>query len=113
MARSFAELEYEGKKKKTRRERFLERMEKLIPWGRLVEEIRPYYPRAGKGRRVPDETTILNFRHLLERHGLGNVLFETIKEHLAEQGLMLKKARRGSSCLGRCGVSGDREAPRP
>jgi len=28
----------------------------------------------------PDETTIRNFRHLLERHGLGKVLFETIKE---------------------------------
>ena len=32
--------------------------------------------------KVPDETTILNFRHLLERHGLGKVVFETIKEHL-------------------------------
>ena len=31
------------------------------------------------GNKVPDETTILNFRHLLERHGLGKVLFETIK----------------------------------
>lgn len=28
--------------------------------------------------RVPDETTILNFRHLLEQKGLGKKLFETI-----------------------------------
>ena len=41
--------------------------------------------------KVPDETTILNFRHLLERHGLGQVLFENIKNHLAEEGLMLKE----------------------
>lgn len=41
--------------------------------------------------KVPDETTILNFRHLLERHGLGKVLFESIKEHLAEQGLKLRE----------------------
>ena len=41
--------------------------------------------------KVPDETTILNFRHLLERHGLGKVLFETIKEDLAEAGLILKE----------------------
>ena len=41
--------------------------------------------------KVPDETTILNFRHLLEGHGLGKVLFETIKEHLAEEGLVLKE----------------------
>ena len=41
--------------------------------------------------KVPDETTILNCHHLLERHGLGKVLFETIKEHLAEEGLVLKE----------------------
>ena len=31
---------------------------------------------------VPDETTILNFRHLLERHGLGKTLFERVNEYL-------------------------------
>ena len=41
--------------------------------------------------KVPDETTILNFRPRLERHGLGKVLFERIKEHLTCHGLMLKK----------------------
>ena len=109
----------------------------LIPWERLLEEIRPYSQKAGKGRapyglvsmlcvhcvqlfynlgdpatedmlyeiervrgftgislsKVPDETTILNFRHLLERHGLPQVLFESIKEHLSEEGLMLKEGR--------------------
>ena len=107
----------------------------LIRWERLLEEVRPYYPKAGRGRapyglecmlrvhcvqlfynlsdpatedmlyeiervrrftgislsKAPDETTILNFRHLLERHGLGQVLFESIKEHLSEAGLMLKE----------------------
>ena len=36
---------------------------------------------------VPDETTILNFRHLLERHGLGKALFERMNETLASRGL--------------------------
>lgn len=36
---------------------------------------------------VPDETTILNFRHLLERHGLGKPLFERVNEPLASRGL--------------------------
>ena len=120
---------------KTGRERFLERMEVLIGWGHLLEQIRPYDPKAGKGRapyelesmlrvhcvqlfynlsdpatedmlyeiesvrrftgislsKVPDETTILNFRHLLERHGLPQVLFESIKNHLSEEGLILKE----------------------
>ena len=135
MERSFAELEYESKKRKTGRELFLERMEVLIRWEKLLEAIKPYYGQAGKGRvpyplesilrvhcvqlfynlsdaamedmlyevesvrrftgiglnKVPEESTILNFRHLLERHELGKVLFETIKEHLAEEGLMLKE----------------------
>ena len=36
---------------------------------------------------VPDETTILNFRHLLERHNLGKLLFNRVNEHLASRGL--------------------------
>ena len=133
---TFADLEYEGKKRKTRREKFLERMEGLIPWEDLEERIRPFYPKAGRGRRpyelstmlrihcvqlfynlsdpgmedmlyevesvrrftglrlsgpLPDETTILNFRHLLEEHGLGTGLFEEINRHLESQGLRLQE----------------------
>ena len=41
--------------------------------------------------RLPDETTILNFRHFLEQHKLGKKIFETINQHLSEQGLMLRE----------------------
>ena len=34
---------------------------------------------------MPDETTILNFRHLLEEHELGEGLFEEINRHLASR----------------------------
>jgi hypothetical protein len=34
--------------------------------------------------RIPDETTILTFRHLLEKHKLGEQIFETVKTHLVE-----------------------------
>ena len=44
---TFAELEFQGKKRKTRRELFLERMDGLVPWQRLEERIRPVYPKAG------------------------------------------------------------------
>ena len=40
---------------------------------------------------LPDETTILNFRHLLERHELGKGLLEEINAHLASQGLRLRE----------------------
>ena len=40
---------------------------------------------------LPDETTILNFRHLLEKHGLGEGLFEEINAHLASRGHRLRR----------------------
>lgn len=133
---TFSDLEYQHKKRKTRREKFLERMELLIPWTQLEKKIRRYYPKVGRGRHpyplsvmlrihcvqlfynvsdpamedmlyeidsvrrfvglkitgpIPDESTILKFRHLLESHGLGTKLFEVINQHLADQGLMLKE----------------------
>ena len=44
---SFAQSEYAMKKKMTRRERFLGEMEKVVPWERLVEIIKPHYPKGG------------------------------------------------------------------
>ncbi len=41
--------------------------------------------------RVPDETTILNFRHLLEQHSLGKKLFKKINRQLARHGLMVRE----------------------
>src|SRR6478735_11903863 len=39
---------------------------------------------------VPDETTILNFRHLLERHDLARELFDRVNAYLASRGLQVK-----------------------
>ena len=125
---SFSELEHDLKKRRTRRELFLGKMDALVPWARLEARIEPFYPKAGRGRRpyplgvmlrvhcvqlfynlsdpgmedllyeveavrrfvglrltgpLPDETVILHFRHLLERHGLGEALFDEINAHLA------------------------------
>jgi IS5 family transposase len=40
---------------------------------------------------LPDETTILNFRHLLEQHSLGQGLLEEINANLESQGLRLRE----------------------
>ena len=40
--------------------------------------------------RIPDETTILNFRHLLERHGLTEAIFADVTAHLADKGITLR-----------------------
>ena len=134
--RSFADVEYDGQPRQTRRERLLRRMEALMPWARLEARIRPVYPTGERGRppyplalllRIhcvqlfynlsdpamedalydsvagqrfvgltardprPDATTILHFRHLLERYALGEGLLAEITRHLAAQGLRLRE----------------------
>jgi IS5 family transposase len=37
-----------------------------------------------------DETTILNFRHLLERHGLTEAIFAEVNAHLTDKGITLR-----------------------
>ena len=132
---TFAEAEYEHKKRKTRREVFLEKLDQLLPWKALESTIAVYYASGSTGRppyplssmlrihvmqiiynlsdpamedalyeiesmrrfagirlsRVPDETTILNFRHLLEQHTLGKKLFKKINRQLARHGLMVRE----------------------
>ena len=40
--------------------------------------------------RIPDETTILNFRHLLEKHALTEAIFADVNAHLADKGITLR-----------------------
>ena len=40
---------------------------------------------------IPDETTILNFRHMLEASDLAEDIFKQVNAHLARRGLLLKK----------------------
>ena len=40
--------------------------------------------------RLPDESTILRFRHMLETHGLGQQILATVNAKLIDRGLMLK-----------------------
>ena len=134
---TFAALAFANKKKKTRREEFLEEMDQVVPWSQLMKVIRKHYPKSGNGRpplglekmlriyflqqwfnlsdpamedalydieslrrfsgielgqdEVPDETTILNFRHLLERHNLTKKLFAQVRAHLAQKKLLLRQ----------------------
>jgi transposase, IS5 family len=133
----FSELEFAAKKKRTRRERFLDQIEAATPWALLVEQIEPFYPKGERGRPpigiermlrmyivqqcfgladeatedavydsqsirtfvgidlsregAPDATTLLHFRRLLEKHDLTRAIFEAIKGHLADQGLLLRE----------------------
>ena len=49
--RTLADGGFEKYRKVTRRERFLEEMEQVMPWQRLVRQVEPYYPKGdGPGR---------------------------------------------------------------
>ena len=42
-------------------------------------------------RAIPDRTTIMNFRHLLEKHNLGRAIFEEINTWLTDAGILLRE----------------------
>ena len=135
---SFAQAEYDKKKKRTRRELFLEQMEQVVPWARLIEVIEPHYPKGGKRGRppiglermlrmyfvqqwyaladeavedavydsqalrnfmsidlsqqsVPDATTLMGFRHLLEANDLPQAMLVEVNAMLIERGLLMSK----------------------
>ncbi len=134
---SFTHAEFAAKKKTTRREKFLARMEEVIPWAQLLAVIEPHYPKGERGRPpvglermlrvyflqqwygladealedalydsqalqqfaridlsaegVPDATTLLKFRRLLETHDLCKGLFSAINADLTARGLLLRE----------------------
>ncbi len=47
---SFATAEHFGKKRVTRREKFLSEMDQVMPWKRLFDLIEPHYPKGERGR---------------------------------------------------------------
>ena len=47
---TFSDIEYSGRKRKTKREEFLETMEEIIPWSEWISLIEPLYPNGKRGR---------------------------------------------------------------
>ena len=47
---TFSDYEYSLRKRKTKREKFLDIMNEIIPWEEWVEFVRPYYPNGKRGR---------------------------------------------------------------
>ena len=56
---TFTDIEYSNRKRKTKREEFLETMNEIIPWDEWVEFVRPYYPSGKRGRPVKGIETML------------------------------------------------------
>lgn len=133
---SFASQEYANKGRLTRREKFLNDMQIIVPWDSLTAVIEPYYPKGERGRppigclrmlriyflqqwyglademlednlyditslrefvgidlgceTVPDATTLLKFRHLLEQNDLSAKMLQAINTDLGKRGLLMR-----------------------
>ncbi len=130
-----SQLSFEKYGRKSRRELFLEEMERVVPWTELQALVEPHYPKSGNGRRpvglsimlrtyfmqqwfnlsdpgveeafyesatlrrfagvdlgvapAPDETTVLRFRHLLEKHDLCGAILDGVNLHLEAKGIRI------------------------
>src|ERR1035437_5289259 len=73
---SFAQAEYDDKKKVTRRERFLGEMERVVPWARLVALIEPHYPLGLRGRLPIGIERMLRLYFLQQWYGLADEALE-------------------------------------
>ena len=62
---TFADAEYAGKRKQTRKELFLIEMEQVVPWQGLIALIEPHYPKGEGGRPAYPLMTMLRV-HLLQ-----------------------------------------------
>jgi IS5 family transposase len=62
---TFAEVSFEPYRKPTRRERFLDEMNRIVPWADLVAAIEPIYPKAEGPGRPP-----VGVERMLRLHGL-------------------------------------------
>lgn len=75
--RSFASAEFALKKKRTRREKFLADMERVVPWARLIAVIEPLYPTSGRVGRQPVGVAKMLRMYLLQQwYGLADEALE-------------------------------------
>jgi transposase, IS5 family len=73
---SFSQAEYAGKKKRTRRDKFLAEMEQVVPWPRLVARLRPLYPKGERGRPPIGLERMLRIYFLQQWYGLADEALE-------------------------------------
>jgi transposase, IS5 family len=73
---SFSQAEYAGKKKQTRRDKFLAEMEQVVPWARLVDRLRPFYPKGERGRPPVGLERMLRLYFLQQWYGLADEALE-------------------------------------
>src|SRR3982750_5046693 len=73
---SFSQAEDAGKKKQTRRDKFLAEMEQVVPWARLMTRLQPFYPKGERGRPPIGLERMLRIYFLQQWYGLADEALE-------------------------------------
>ena len=63
---SFAQVEWEGRARRTRRAEFLDQMDSVVPWADLLALVEPLRPTAGRRGRQPWPAETLLRMHLVQ-----------------------------------------------
>ena len=73
---NFTDVEYSQRKRKTKREEFLECMDEITPWDEVVAMIEPYYYRNKKGRKARGIETMFRMYLLQTWYNLSDEALE-------------------------------------
>ena len=134
---TFSDIENAARRRTTKRDEFLRRMDAAVPWAALVELVKPHYFEGKRGRKpigiermlrmyflqlwfglsdegveeavydsrafsefmgvsfgpgdqVPDATTLLKFRRIIEAKGLAKEMLDRVNAILEAEGVMMR-----------------------
>ena len=70
---TFSDIEYDNRKHISKKEEFLDAMNKIVPWDRWIGIISPYYPAGKRGRPTRGIETMLRMYRLQIWFNLSDV----------------------------------------
>ncbi|WP_244578122.1 transposase, partial [Escherichia coli] len=78
------------KRRQTRKEIFLSRMEQILPWQNMTAVIEPFYPKAGNGRRPYPLETMLRIHCMQHWYNLSDGAMEDALYEIASMRLFAR-----------------------
>ena len=90
---TFADSEFSSKRRQTRKEIFLSRMDALLPWSMLLALIEPVYPKAGNGRQPYPLQTMFRIHCLQHWYNLSDGAMEDALYEIASMRLFTRNAK--------------------
>ena len=90
---TFADSEFSSKRRQTRKEIFLSRMDALLPWSMLLALIEPVYPKVGNVRQLYPLQTMFRLLCLQHWYNLSDGAMEDALYEIASMRLFTRNAK--------------------